>query len=77
MPNRISLVGKIEEKYVIVTPRELLFDGDGPSFYEWFADTLEDARTRASRLTNAKIYLYELVEVKGFSGVLQRSKEVV
>lgn len=76
MPIKIPLTGHLEENYVVTTPRELLFDGDGPPFYERPATSLEDAREKASRLTDAKILKYEDVDVEGFNGHLTRVTEI-
>ncbi len=75
MGNKITLTGHLTKEYVVTTPRELLFDGDGPPFTSYFAKTLEEAREKAARLNHkdAKIYLNEYVKVDGFLGRLHRS----
>lgn len=73
---KMSFTGNLEESYVVTTPRELLFDGDWPPFYEHPATSLEDAREKASKLTDAKILLTERVTIEGFSGTVSRSREV-
>lgn len=76
MSKTISLVGKVFSTYIITSPRELLFDGDGPPIISASAETLEKAREKASSLEDSKIYLRETVTVEGFAGILSRSTEV-
>lgn len=76
MPTYMSMTGNVTEEYVIVTPRKLLFDGDGPPFYQEFVIDLEDAQAKASRLKDAKIIRVERVTVEGFFGILTRRTEV-
>lgn len=76
MSKTISLIGKVSSIYVITSPRELLFDGDGPAIISAFAETLEKAREKASRLEDSKIYLRETVTIESFTGILTRSTEV-
>lgn len=73
MEEKISLTGHLSKEYVISTPRELLFDGDGPACNSCFASTLEEAREKATRLKNAEIHLNEYVKVDGFSGLLHKT----
>ena len=76
MSTKISLVGNITDNFVVTTPRELLFDGDEPPFYERPAVSLEDAIEKASHLADAKIFKHEFVTVEGFSGLLTRVTEI-
>ncbi|MDP3697387.1 MAG: hypothetical protein Q8R55_05205 [Candidatus Taylorbacteria bacterium] len=77
MGKKITLTGDLTTQYVVTTPRELLFDGDGPAINSCFAKTLEEARKKAARINPkvTKIYLQEYVEVENRWGFLHRSTE--